>query len=70
MEAIEFIAQAEAGTIKIPKKYLKNLEGKVRVIILIENELKKDHEQKKPKFSALKIKTKDLKFNRNEANER
>ncbi len=70
MQAIEFIAKAEDGTIKVPKKYLKSLTGKVRVIILIEKETEKQQESKKAKFSALKIQTKGLKFNRNEANER
>lgn len=70
MQAIEFVAQAEDGTIKIPKKYLKQLEGDLRIIILIEKGVQKDEEKKKPKFSALKVKTKKIKLSRDEANER
>ncbi|MBA3953773.1 hypothetical protein H0X48_00430 [Candidatus Dependentiae bacterium] len=68
MQAIEFITKAEDGTIKVPKKYVKSLLGKVRVIILIENEQPKQSKNKT--FSALAIETKNLHFTRDEANER
>jgi hypothetical protein len=38
MQAIEFIAKTKNGVIEIPKKYLKDLKSKFRVIILVEQE--------------------------------
>lgn len=68
MRAIEFIAKAKDGIIEIPKEYIKNLENEVRVIILVE--AKTEKKAKKKKLTALSIKTKNLKFDRDEANER
>lgn len=34
MRAIEFVAKAEKGTIKIPKEYQKDLQDQFRVLIL------------------------------------
>ena len=73
MEAIEFITKTEDGIIKIPKKYLNNVLGEVHVIILIDTEKIKKQKIVKKKdlnLTSLKVKTKGLKFNRNEANER
>lgn len=68
MHAIEFIANAEDGMIKIPKEYQKQLSDKFRVIILQDAETKGP--RKKRTFDAVRITTKDLKFDRDEANER
>lgn len=71
MQAIEFIATAQKGTIKIPKEYQEQLQNQFRVIILQEepcHEVKKT--PKKRILSAVKIKTKGLKITRDEANER
>lgn len=71
MQAIEFTTKTEDGIIKIPKKYLKNLKQKVRVIILIEEEeTQKEPLTSKERFKAFQVKTKDLEYTRNEANER
>lgn len=64
MRAIEFLTQIEEGIIRVPKKYAKSLQGIIRIIILFENE------RRKMKFSALAIGTKDLYFDKDEANER
>ena len=66
MYAIEFQTELNNGIIKVPNEFLKKLHNKVRVIVLddeIDNE-------KKFEFNAIKIKTKDFKFNRDEANAR
>ncbi len=70
MEAIEFIAKAEKGSIKIPKQYQEQLNDQFRVIILQEVSAPKKEAQVKRKLSAPKIKTKGFKFNRDEANAR
>ena len=72
MKAIEFIADAQNGTIKIPKKYWKDLEQKLRVIILVEEQMPEAKQKKivKRQLKALSIKTKGLVFDRDEANER
>ncbi|HPZ09956.1 MAG TPA: hypothetical protein PL110_17830, partial [Candidatus Eremiobacteraeota bacterium] len=60
----------ENGVIKIPEKYQKDISGNLRVIILMEKpEERKPCESKNP-FNAIRIKTKDFRFNREEANER
>ena len=71
MHAIEFVANEEDGMIKIPKEYRAQLGHEFRVIILQEDlsvETKKT--RKKRIFDAVRITTKDLKFDRDEANER
>lgn len=71
MEAIEFIAKAEKGSIKIPKKYQEQLNSQFRVIILQEAVTsEKKVTKKKYTLSDPKIKTKGFKFSRDEANER
>lgn len=75
MQAIEFIAKAKKGTIEIPKEYQEQLRDQFRVIILQEVPEKiRTKEAKigkaKRKLTAAKIKTKGLKFTRDEANER
>jgi len=71
MEAIEFISVIEGGKINIPNKYSDILNQKVRVIILLEpQQPPKKKVAKKDRFTALKIKTKGFKFDRDEANKR
>ena len=48
MKAIEFIADAQDGIIKVPRKYWKDLEQKLRVIILVDESVApKQKNQKK-----------------------
>lgn len=68
MKAIEFIARAQKGSIKIPSQYLKSLNQEFKVIILIKEKVTKTKPQKPLK--AFSVKTKGLAFDRNEANER
>jgi len=72
MQAIEFKSKEQDGFIKIPKKYLNEISGSLRVIILVPEHKNRRGQgaAKKPKFSALRIKTKGLKFNRDELHER
>jgi hypothetical protein len=69
MEAIEFVSKIENRTIKIPR-HVEDLDKEVRVIILIDQDIIKKKPTKKKRFSALKIDTKNLKFDRDEANRR
>lgn len=71
MHAIEFVANAQDGMIKIPKEYQKQLGDEFRVIILqdaLSSEVKKN--RRKRTFDAVRITTKDIEFDREEANER
>ncbi len=71
MRAIEFVANVEDGVIKVPKEYQAQLGDNFRVIILQEEtptESKKP--RKKRSLTAFRTTTKDLKFDRDEANER
>ena len=71
MQAIEFIAKAEKGSIKIPKEYQEQLQDQFRVIILQEAPVpEKKVTRKKRTLRAAQIKTKGFKFNRDEANVR
>jgi hypothetical protein len=68
MQAIEFITKAKDGVIKIPQEYLDDIHGELRVIVLVRSHAVST--EKKKKLTALKLKTKDMKFDRDEANER
>lgn len=71
MHAVEFIATIKEGAIEVPKEYLGQLQDQFRVIILQDLPSEKaQNSKKKRSLSAVKIKTKDLKFTREEANER
>jgi hypothetical protein len=70
MEALEFVAKAEKGSIKIPKEYQNQLQNEFRVIILQELPAPKKVLRKKRSLGEPKIKTKGVKFNRDEANAR
>jgi hypothetical protein len=67
MQAYEFNSVVESeGVIHIPKQYLVNISSPVKIILLT-NE---DALQKKNKhFTAMKLKTKGFKFDRELANE-
>ncbi len=64
MRAIEFVADAEDGIIKIPKEYQAQLGHTFRVIILQEESALPKKSRKKRTFDAIRITTKDLKFDR------
>jgi hypothetical protein len=67
MQAYEFNSVVEDGIIHIPDEYKNIISSPVKVIILAENEFKPNG---KKRFSAIKLKTKDFKFDRDVANER
>jgi hypothetical protein len=68
MEAYEFSSVIEdKGIIHIPKEYLQKISSPVKVILLINAE---SQNNKKKHFSAIKLKTRGFKFDRNAANER
>lgn len=64
MKAIEFVTQVKNGIIEVPKKYLKIVHDKCRVIILVESN---KVSSKSKKLSSLMVKTKGLVFNRNDS---
>jgi flagellar basal body rod protein FlgF len=67
MQALEFNSViGNEGVIHIPKQYLVNISSSVRVILLMDE---KSKEKKSKSFSALKLKTKGFKFDRELANE-
>lgn len=76
MKAIEFVTKIENGTIKVPQKYLGVLGKEFRVILLVDEGLvqivqkKEKSASKKNKKTMFQVKTKDLVFDRNEANKR
>lgn len=67
MKAVEFTTTPKNGVIKIPKQYLQDISEECHIIILIKE---KPSKKKKVKLSALSLDTKNLKFDRDEANER
>jgi hypothetical protein len=69
MKIYEFISAVEDdGIIRIPPQYLHDISSPVKVIVLSDDEIQGGNDKKH--FSAMKIKTKGFKFDRNEANER
>lgn len=68
MQAIEFVTKVKDGVIEVPKEHLAVLHNEFRVIILVEPQ--SISPKKKTKLTSLKVKTKDLVFDRDEANER
>lgn len=64
--AIEFVTEKKkGGIIQIPKKYINDVAGEFRVILILNPETPKKNARKK-EFKALKIKTKGFKFDRDE----
>ena len=72
MEAYEFQTAVNDGVIRIPVKYRNKLSGKVKVILMRENDIRKKTNNKKTKadFPYFAIDTTGYVFNREEANER
>ena len=69
MQAYEFKAVVRDGLIHIPEQLSKKKLPNVRVILL-DDSVKKVSEPGKNKFTAMRLKTKDLTFNREEIHER
>jgi len=69
MQAYEFDTVVRDGIIRIPSQYIGRQLSSVRVII-IDSANKPDIQPQKQRFSAMRLKTKGFKFNRDEANER
>jgi hypothetical protein len=68
MQAYEFSSVIEDdGIIHIPSQYLQNIYSPVKVILLANNETQNKTEKI---FSAIKLKTRGFKFDRDIANER
>jgi hypothetical protein len=68
MQAYEFSSVVEDdGIIHIPSQYLQNISSPVKVILLANDETKVNRGKE---FTAIKLKTKDFKFDRDIANER
>ena len=68
MQTYEFSSViGEEGIIQIPQQYLTNISSPVKVIIFTNG---KTANSKSGHFSALSLKTKGFKFNRDAANER
>jgi hypothetical protein len=69
MRTYEFSSAVEGnGIIRIPEQYLSGISSPVKVIVFTNDEIQGNC--KKKHFSAIKIKTKGFKFDRNDANER
>jgi hypothetical protein len=68
MQAYEFSSVIEDdGIIHIPSQYLQSISSPVKVILLTTDETQNKMEKI---FSAIKLKTKGFKFDRDVANER
>jgi hypothetical protein len=68
MQAYEFSTVIDDnGIIHVPSQYLQHISSPVKIILLTED---KTPPKTDKKFSAIKLKTKGLKFNRDIANER
>ena len=69
MQIARFETSINNDTIPIPIKYKSIIPQKTRIIVKIES-MNRWSAFTQNKFEAVKIKTKDFKFNRDEANER
>jgi hypothetical protein len=70
MQTFEFDTEVREGIFRIPEQYRKEcLSPSVRVIIVPSSTYPKETNSKK-KFTAMRLKTKGLKFTREEANAR
>ncbi len=71
MSVIVFIANVEDGIIKVPKEYQAQLHNRSRVIVVHDEAAAETKESRKKRtFDAISITTKDLKFDKDEDNER
>jgi len=67
MQAYEFSSIIEnEGVIHIPKQYLEKVSSPVKIILLSKDENFRDRNKQ---FSAIRLKTRGFKFNREAANE-
>lgn len=72
MKAIEFVATVHDGVIKIPKKYWKELEHELRIIILVAENVPEARQKKRVRrqLKAMSVHTKGLILDRDQAHER
>jgi ribosomal protein L31E len=68
MQTYEFNTIIHDGIIRIPKQYLDKQLSSIKVIIF--PNINDTNMERGKKFTAMKLKTKGFKFNREEANER
>ena len=67
MQAYEFSSIIEnEGVIHIPKQYLQKISSPVKIFLLVDEETPN---KKSKNFSAIKLRTKGFKFDRDIANE-
>ena len=66
MQAFEFQATVQNGTIRIPDRYVKKIPQKIKVIVLAD---KTEKEEQEP-FPYFAVDTTGYVFDREEANER
>ena len=71
MQTIGFTSSTADGVIKIPQEYMSCLGQEVLVILVVNDGVtQKTPESRKRQLTALQIDTKDIVFDRDEANER
>ena len=69
MQAYEFnSAIGNDGIIRVPEQYLGNISSPVKVILLVDSN-EETHKNRSGCFSAMKLKTKGFRFDRDAANE-
>jgi hypothetical protein len=69
MQACEFTSVIDNGVIRLPEQYRNTVPSAVKIIMLFDD-TKVSVTTPKKKFSAIKLKTKGFKFDREAANER
>ena len=69
MKSYEFIADVDNGIINIPERFTDESLSRVRVILLADS-VKRVPENRKNRFTAMRLKTKGFTFNREESHER
>jgi hypothetical protein len=67
MQGYEFSAIISGGTIRIPPQYADRRLSAVRVIVVPEDA---ETQENPVRFAAMRLHTKNFKFNREDANER
>ena len=69
MYTIEFTTKAQNGVIILPEQ-LSEYDVEFKVTLAWDKTIDNTDESRKSKFSAIKLRTKDFKFDREEANEK
>jgi hypothetical protein len=69
MQAYEFNTVVSNGLIRIPEQ-LSGIQLSTVRVILLSDAVKKDFAPRKNRFTAMRLKTKDFTFNREEIHER